>query len=73
MCVVLLAWLMLNAAIPQLHPDPRLVSIALLVPQAIIVVLLVLAFRHQPESSGDEALGDERRVLGDKTATEPAG
>jgi hypothetical protein len=72
LCVVLLAWVMLNAAIPQLNPDPRLSSIAVLVPQAIIVVLVVLAFRGQPESSGDEVLGDKRRVLADKTASEPA-
>lgn len=73
LCVVLLAWVLLNAVIPQLNPDLRLVSIALLVPQAIIVVLVVLAFRHRPESSDAEALGETRRVLGDKTATEPAG
>jgi hypothetical protein len=72
LCVVLLAWLMLNAAIPQLNPDPRLISIAILVPQAIMVVLVVLAFGHRPESSGDEALGEKQRVLADKTASEPA-
>jgi alpha-1,2-mannosyltransferase len=72
LCVVLLAWLMLNAAIPQLNPDPRLISIAVLVPQAIIVVLVVLAFRHRPESSGGEALGEKQRVRADKTASEPA-
>jgi hypothetical protein len=62
---------MLNAAIPQLNPDLRLVSIALLVPQAIMVVLVVLAFRHRPESEAED-LGDKRRVLVDKTASEPA-
>jgi alpha-1,2-mannosyltransferase len=72
LCVVLLAWLMLNAAIPQLNPDPRLISIAILVPQAIMVVLVVLAFGHQPESSDAETLGEKHRVLADKTASEPA-
>jgi alpha-1,2-mannosyltransferase len=72
LCAVLLAWLMLNAAIPQLHPDPRLVSIAVLVPQAIIVILVVLAFQQRAESSGDEAVGEKQRVLADKTASEPA-
>ena len=69
---MLLAWLMLNAAIPQLRPDPRLVSIAVLVPQAIIVILVVLAFQQRAESSGDEAVGEKQRVLADKTASEPA-
>jgi alpha-1,2-mannosyltransferase len=73
LCVVLLAWVLLNAVIPQLNPDLRLVSIALLVPQAVIVVLVVLAFRHRPESSDAEALGEKQRVLRDQAATAPAG
>ena len=67
LCIMLLAWVVLNAAIPQLHPDPRLASIALLAPQAVIVILVVIAFRHRPESSGTEAFVERQSVLADRT------
>jgi hypothetical protein len=67
LCIMLLAWVVLNAAIPQLHPDPRLASIALLAPQAVIVILVVIAFRHRPESSGTEAFVERQGVLADRT------
>ena len=58
LCVVLLAWLMLNASIPRLDPDPRLTSIAVLISQAAIVILAVLAFRHWPESLDSKIPGE---------------
>ena len=60
--VILLAWMMLNAFIPQLHPDPRLISIVALLPESAMIILVVLAFRNWPESSGTEDLirGDKR-------------
>jgi hypothetical protein len=62
LCVVVLAWVMLNAGIPQLHPDLRLVSIVALLPQAVMIILVVLAFRSWPEGSEDQAVvrGDAR-------------
>jgi hypothetical protein len=50
LCGVLLAWLILNIAMPQQGPDPRLTSVILLLPQAVIVILLVLALRSRPDS-----------------------
>jgi alpha-1,2-mannosyltransferase len=50
LCSVLLAWLMLNIAMPQQGPDPRLTSVILLLPQAVIVILIVLALRSRPDS-----------------------
>jgi hypothetical protein len=67
LCIMLLAWVVLNAAIPQLHPDPRLAAIALLAPQSVIVVLVAIAFRHWPKSSGAEVSGERRTVLADST------
>jgi alpha-1,2-mannosyltransferase len=52
LCGVLLAWLMLNVAVPQQGPDPRLVSVIILLPQAVIVILIVLALRSRSDSSG---------------------
>ena len=47
----LLAWVLLNIALPQQGPDPRLISVILLLPQAVIVILIVLALRSRPGSS----------------------
>ncbi len=47
----LLAWVLLNIALPQQGPDPRLVSMVMLLPQAVIVILIVLALRSRPGSS----------------------
>jgi alpha-1,2-mannosyltransferase len=59
LCGVLLAWVILNVAIPQSGPDPRLISMIILLPQAAIVILIVLALRsrqgsldHAPASLG---------------------
>jgi hypothetical protein len=52
LCGTLLAWVILNIAIPQQGPDPRLSSVILLLPQAVIVILIVLALRNRPDSSG---------------------
>jgi hypothetical protein len=59
LCGVLLAWVILNVAIPQQGPDPRLISMIILLPQAAIVILIVLALRsrlgsldHAPASLG---------------------
>jgi alpha-1,2-mannosyltransferase len=49
---VLLAWVMLNVAVPQQGPDPRLISVIILLPQAVIVMLIVLALRSRPDASG---------------------
>jgi alpha-1,2-mannosyltransferase len=51
LCGVLLAWVALNIAIPQQGPDPRLTSVILLLPQAVIAILIVLALRSQRDSS----------------------
>jgi alpha-1,2-mannosyltransferase len=52
LCGVLLAWVMLNVAIPQQGPDPRLMSVIILLPQAVIVMLIVLALRSRSDASG---------------------
>jgi ABC-type sulfate transport system permease component len=52
LCGTLLAWAILNIAIPQQGPDPRLMSVIILLPQAVIVILVVLALRSLPNSSG---------------------
>jgi hypothetical protein len=51
LCLVLVAWAVLNIAIPVNGPDPRLISAIVLASQAIIVVLLALALRQKQESS----------------------
>jgi hypothetical protein len=50
LCAVLVAWAVLNIALPQQGPDPRLMSLIILLPQAAIVILLVLALRRQTQS-----------------------
>jgi hypothetical protein len=50
LCAVLVAWAVLNIALPQQGPDPRLMSLIILLPQAAIVILLVLALRSQTQS-----------------------
>jgi alpha-1,2-mannosyltransferase len=52
LCGALLAWLILNISLPQQGPDPRLTSLILLLPQAVIVILIVLALRSLPNLSG---------------------
>jgi ABC-type sulfate transport system permease component len=49
---VLLAWLMLNVAVPQQGPDPRLTWVIILLPQAVIVMLSLLALRSRSDLSG---------------------
>jgi hypothetical protein len=51
LCLVLVAWAVLNIAIPVNSPDPRLNAAMVLVSQAIIVVLLTLALRRQRQAS----------------------
>jgi low temperature requirement protein LtrA len=67
LCVVLLAWVMLNAFIPQLHPDVRLISIVVLLPQILILILIAFAFRKSFESSGTEVLARCSCQLADHT------
>jgi hypothetical protein len=50
----LLAWVLLNIAIPQQGPDPRLISMVILLPQIVIVILIVLALRNRPDLSARE-------------------
>jgi alpha-1,2-mannosyltransferase len=52
LCGTLLAWVMLNIALPQQGPDPRLLSLIILLPQAVIITLIVLALRIPSDSSG---------------------
>jgi hypothetical protein len=47
-CVALVAWLVLNISMP-LTANPKLISVILLLPQAVIVILIVLALRDRPE------------------------
>lgn len=49
MGVVLLAWVGLNVAVPQAGLDPRLATLIILIPQAVIVALTVLALRAPQE------------------------
>jgi hypothetical protein len=49
LCFMLVAWLILNITVPQSGPDPRLISMILLLPQTAIVILIVLALRDRPE------------------------
>jgi hypothetical protein len=48
LCLVLVAWLVLNISIP-LTVNPRLISVILLLPQAVVVILIVLALRNRAE------------------------
>jgi flagellar biosynthesis protein FliR len=48
--LVVIAWVVLNIAIPVNGPDPRLQAAMALVSQAIIVVLLALTLRQKQES-----------------------
>jgi alpha-1,2-mannosyltransferase len=64
LCVVLPAWAMLNAFIPTLHPDPRLISIVALLPQTVIAILVVLAFRNWAEPRNSQvAVSDDSSLL----------
>jgi hypothetical protein len=51
LCFVLVAWLILNIAVPLAGPDPRLIATIILLPQAVIAILLVLALRSRPDLS----------------------
>ena len=51
LCGTLLAWLLLNISLPQQGPDPRLMAVIILLPQAVIVILIVLALRSRSDSS----------------------
>ena len=57
LCGTLLAWLLLNISLPQQGPDPRLMSLIILLPQAVIVILIVLALRSLPNLSGHSPAG----------------
>jgi len=57
LCGTLLPWLLLNISLPQQGPDPRLMSLIILLPQAVIVILIVLALRSLPNSSGHSPAG----------------
>ena len=48
--LVLLAWAVLNIPLSQAIEDPRLLSVILLLPQAAIVILIVLALRSRSDS-----------------------
>ena len=50
LCGTLLAWVILNIAMPQQGRDPRLTSVIILLPQAVIVMLIVLALRSRTGS-----------------------
>ncbi len=52
LCGALLAWMVLNISLPQQGPDPRLMSLIILLPQAVIVILIVIALRSRPSSLG---------------------
>jgi ABC-type sulfate transport system permease component len=52
LCGALLAWMLLNIAIPQQGPDPRLSSMIILLPQIVIVILIVLALRSRANLLG---------------------
>jgi hypothetical protein len=50
--LMLVVWAVLNISLPIFNgPDPRLLAAMTLVPQAIIVVLIALALRHQRQPS----------------------
>jgi hypothetical protein len=53
----------LNAGIPQLHPDPRLISIVALLPQAVMVILVALVFQNRRDSSGTQAVLSDTSLL----------
>jgi hypothetical protein len=53
LCFALLAWLILNITVPISGMDPRLMSVIILLPQAAIVILIVLALRNRAEPAGD--------------------
>jgi hypothetical protein len=55
LCFALLAWLILNITVPLSGMDPRLMSIIILLPQAAIVILIVLALRNRAEPSSHPA------------------
>lgn len=51
LCGVLVAWAVLNITMPQQGWDPRLISVILLLPQAVIVILIVLALKKRRSGS----------------------
>lgn len=50
LCLMLIAWVAMNIAVPVTSADPRLIAAVALLSQGVIVVLLVLAFRRSRES-----------------------
>ena len=46
--LTLLAWAALNVAISQNTVDPRLIAVVVLIPQAAMVALTMLAMRRAP-------------------------
>ena len=71
LCIVVLTWAMLNAFIPHLHPDPRLISIVILLPQVVMAILVVLVFRNRPQPSAAQvALEADASLL---TTTDESG
>ncbi len=50
--LVSLAWMCLNGAAWQSIKDPRLMAVMILLPQAVILILILLAFRSRPDSTG---------------------
>jgi multisubunit Na+/H+ antiporter MnhC subunit len=49
LCLMSIAWVTLNIALPVNSADPRIIAGMALVSQAIIVVLLALALRQRQE------------------------
>jgi len=50
--LVSLAWMCLNGAAWQSIKDPRLMAVMVLLPQAVILILILLAFRSRADSTG---------------------
>lgn len=50
--LVSLAWMCLNVGASQSIKDPRLLAATILLPQAVIVILLLLTFRSRPDRTG---------------------
>jgi len=50
--LVSLAWVCLNVAASRSIKDPRLIVLLILLPQAVILILILLAFRSRADSTG---------------------
>jgi len=51
LCGMLLAWAVLNIVVPQQGPDPRFTSLIILLPQAVIAILIVVALKELKKST----------------------